>query len=235
LEIPSTPTPIAAAIPSTTTTAGASGSIGQTVRTRLGGALGAFGLTIDAVNDEVTSAPADVPGEGGAAGEAAGGRAFCPNVTPGILSPLAQQSCMWRTVASPPHFRGSGVAPNGERHDESPLRYRSWDLRSCCLRGAGMRSSLPRLNPHMGSTPNKPLRKRTTAAVTLVIYGWYESQPGTLAWVFPSLAAALRAVSAMRNAVRWLIVKGRRVADSEMEIDIDAIRAAGGVLVERAV
>ena len=27
--------------------------------------------------------------------------------------------------------------------------------------------------------------------VTLVIYGWYDSQPGTLAWVFPELRAAL--------------------------------------------
>jgi hypothetical protein len=79
-------------------------------------------------------------------------------------------------------------------------------------------------------------RRAPTSAVTLVIYGWYESQPGTLAWVFPSLAAALRAVSAMRNAVRWLILEGRRVAEGDdIEIDVDALRRNGAVLVERAV
>jgi hypothetical protein len=84
-------------------------------------------------------------------------------------------------------------------------------------------------------TPSKTPKKRASSAVTLVIYGWYEIEPGTLAWVFPSLAAALRAVSAMRNAVRWLIVRGRQVADDQMEIDVEALRRAGGVLVERAV
>jgi hypothetical protein len=80
----------------------------------------------------------------------------------------------------------------------------------------------------------KPAKRRSSAPVTLVIYEWYESQPGTLAWVFPSLSAALRAVHAMRNAVRWLIVRGRQVADDEVEIDVDALRRAGGVLIERA-
>jgi len=76
-------------------------------------------------------------------------------------------------------------------------------------------------------------RKRTGDAVTLVIYGWHESQPGTLAWVFPSLKAALRAVRAMRNAVRWLIVEGKRAVEGDT--DIDALRRAGRVLVERGV
>ena len=93
-----------------------------------------------------------------------------------------------------------------------------------------MRASLDRLRTHMSRTP----RRRSASAVTLVIYEWYESQPGTLAWVFPSVAAALRAVRAMRNAVRWLIVKGQQVAEGDAEIDVDAIRRAGGVLVERA-
>jgi hypothetical protein len=84
-------------------------------------------------------------------------------------------------------------------------------------------------------TASRASRRAPTSAVTLVIYGWYESQPGTLAWVFPSLAAALRAVSAMRNAVRWLIVEGRRVAEGDVEIDVDALRRNGAVLVERAV
>jgi len=69
-------------------------------------------------------------------------------------------------------------------------------------------------------------------AVTLVIYGWHESEPGTLAWVFPSVGAALRAVRAMRNAVRWLIVRGRQAFDRE--VDLEALRRAGVVIVEGA-
>jgi hypothetical protein len=69
-------------------------------------------------------------------------------------------------------------------------------------------------------------------AVTLVIYGWRESEPGTLWWVFPSLQAALRAVRAMRNAIAWLIVKGRMTLDGE--VDVDALRRAGAVLIESA-
>ena len=76
------------------------------------------------------------------------------------------------------------------------------------------------------------MKKPRRAAVTLVIYGWRESEPGTLAWVFPSLQAALRAVRAMRNAIAWLIVKGRMALDGEF--DVDALRAAGAVLVESA-
>jgi hypothetical protein len=67
-------------------------------------------------------------------------------------------------------------------------------------------------------------------AVTLVIYGWRESEPGTLSWVFPSLQAALRAVRAMRNAIAWLIVKGGMALDGE--VDVEALRRAGSVLVE---
>jgi hypothetical protein len=77
--------------------------------------------------------------------------------------------------------------------------------------------------------------RRAAHEVTLVIYGWYESEPGTLAWVFPSLGAALRAVQAMRNAMNWLIVKGQQVFDGDMEIDVAALRQRGGVLIERTV
>jgi hypothetical protein len=73
---------------------------------------------------------------------------------------------------------------------------------------------------------------KTTGAVTLVIYGWSESQPGTLAWVFPSVRAALRAVRAMRNAIRWMIVKGREVFEGE--VDLDALRRSGRILMEVA-
>jgi hypothetical protein len=85
-----------------------------------------------------------------------------------------------------------------------------------------MRSHLRRLASRMAT--------KTTGAVTLVIYGWSESQPGTLAWVFPSVRAALRAVRAMRNALRWMIVKGREVFEGD--VDIDALRRSGRILME---
>lgn len=75
------------------------------------------------------------------------------------------------------------------------------------------------------------MRKPGAEGVTLVIYGWRESEPGTLAWAFPSVRAALRAVRAMRNAVGWLVVEGRRVFDGD--VDLFALRTAGGILVEQ--
>lgn len=45
--------------------------------------------------------------------------------------------------------------------------------------------------------------------VTLVVESWRGGvQPGRLSWVFPSLAAALEAASALRNAATWRIVRG---------------------------
>jgi hypothetical protein len=85
-----------------------------------------------------------------------------------------------------------------------------------------MRSHLRRLATRM--------TKKTSGAVTLVIYGWSESQPGTLAWVFPSVRAALRAVRAMRNALRWVILKGREAFEGD--VDIDALRQSGRILLE---
>jgi hypothetical protein len=67
--------------------------------------------------------------------------------------------------------------------------------------------------------------------VTLVIYGWEGNEPGTLSWVFPSVESALRAVRALRNAVRWLVVAGAR-ATTAMR-DVDEIRRRERVLVER--
>jgi hypothetical protein len=74
------------------------------------------------------------------------------------------------------------------------------------------------------------MRKAKPDAVTLIIYGWRESQPGTLAWVFPSLRSALRGVRAMRNAIAWCVVKGRRTY--EEDFDVDALRRGGAVLIE---
>jgi len=65
--------------------------------------------------------------------------------------------------------------------------------------------------------------------VTLVVYEWHNVQPGVLSWVFPSLAAARQAVRAMKNAVRWLVVRGRR---DEPPADVDEERARGTVLEE---
>jgi len=44
--------------------------------------------------------------------------------------------------------------------------------------------------------------------VTLIVYGWKVVEPGTLWWVFPSVAAAVAAAHAMTNAAKWAIVKG---------------------------
>lgn len=92
-----------------------------------------------------------------------------------------------------------------------------------------------RLQPSRLKSRMPRARQSAPAAheVTLVIYGWHESQPGTLAWVFPSLAAALRAVGALRNAVEWLIIEGKRIFDGD--VDVDALRRAGRVLIESPV
>lgn len=74
------------------------------------------------------------------------------------------------------------------------------------------------------------MRGAQRQAVTLVVYGWRESEPGTLAWVFPSVRAALRAVRALRNAIGWLIVRGKQAFDGD--VDVVALRRAGAVLVE---
>jgi hypothetical protein len=92
----------------------------------------------------------------------------------------------------------------------------------------GMGSTLRRLRSRM---------RTRRSGVTLVIYGWYDSQPGTLAWVFPSLRAALHAVRALRNAMGWLIVEGKRARDGDDgedagEVDVDSWRRVGRVLAE---
>jgi hypothetical protein len=77
--------------------------------------------------------------------------------------------------------------------------------------------------------PKRRFRFPGWKQVTLIVYGWHESQPGTLAWVFPSLKAAVRAVRALRNAVKWLIVAGKR----DDATNVDEIRRRGLVLLER--
>ncbi len=69
---------------------------------------------------------------------------------------------------------------------------------------------------------------QTVRAVTLIVYGWRDNAPGTLAWVFPSAKSARAAVRALRNAVGWLIVAGRRVVSTEA--DVARLLASGDVL-----
>jgi hypothetical protein len=73
------------------------------------------------------------------------------------------------------------------------------------------------------------MAKRFGKAVTLIVYGWRENAPGTLAWVFPSKRSAIRAVRVLRNAMGWLIVKGQQAAEG---IDVDEVRRTGLVLCE---
>ncbi|HEY2513728.1 MAG TPA: hypothetical protein VGI39_22830 [Polyangiaceae bacterium] len=77
--------------------------------------------------------------------------------------------------------------------------------------------------------------------VTLVVYGWKNVEPGTLSWVFPSVGAAVAAARAMKNAVRWAIVAGRRGEEAndaeendETEDPLAEARAKGAVLIEQA-
>jgi hypothetical protein len=84
--------------------------------------------------------------------------------------------------------------------------------------------------------------------VTLVVYGWKSVEPGTLSWVFPSVSAAVAAARAMKNAVKWAIVAGRRETDEAADAEgsdgdddsarqddaLDEARASGAVLIEQA-
>jgi hypothetical protein len=61
--------------------------------------------------------------------------------------------------------------------------------------------------------------------VTLIVYSWENVQPGTLSWLFPTFRAAVSAAYAMKNAVKWAIVRGD-------ENNIDAARVSGRVMIE---
>ncbi len=70
--------------------------------------------------------------------------------------------------------------------------------------------------------------------VTLVVYGWKSVEPGTLSWVFPSVGAAVAAARAMKNAVRWAILAGRRSTSDDEDEGLEQARAHGAVLIEQA-
>ena len=82
---------------------------------------------------------------------------------------------------------------------------------------------------YLAATGEARRAKKAADQVTLIVYGWHNVEPGTLSWVFPSYEAALAAAQAMRNAVRWAIVAGRRSITS-----IEDAREAGAVLAEQA-
>lgn len=86
-----------------------------------------------------------------------------------------------------------------------------------------------RVEQSMMSGPSEPESGTfmVSMPVTLVVEEWQNVQPGRLAWVFPGLALALEAASAMRNARRWTIVAGRTS-------DIEQARELGTVLAESA-
>lgn len=66
--------------------------------------------------------------------------------------------------------------------------------------------------------------------VTLVVYEWHNVEPGTLWWVFPSVQAALSAARAMKNAVKWAVITGKRTA----KVDVEVERQTGQVIAEQA-
>lgn len=85
----------------------------------------------------------------------------------------------------------------------------------------------PAMDEPESSVQMTPHRQRSAEAVTLVVYGWSNVAPGTMAWPFPTLESALAAARTMKNATRWAVVSG-----TEPVLDVDDARATGRVLVE---
>ena len=94
-----------------------------------------------------------------------------------------------------------------------------------------MKRIRPLLRLSQRSSTANPSLARAVSSVTLIVYGWDVNEPGTLSWVFPSVSSAMSAVRALKNAVRWLIVAGRRAASDSL--DIDDVRLHERVLLER--
>jgi hypothetical protein len=87
------------------------------------------------------------------------------------------------------------------------------------------------VSPFQPALPGGPSTSLPREPVTLIVFGWNSVEPGTLAWVFPSVGAALTAARAMTNAVKWAIVAGSPSGD-EM-VDVATARASGAVLFEQ--
>jgi hypothetical protein len=87
------------------------------------------------------------------------------------------------------------------------------------------------VSPFQAALPRGTSASLPREPVTLVVYGWNSVEPGTLAWVFPSVGAALTAARAMTNAVKWAIVAGSPSDDER--VDVATARASGAVLFEQ--
>ena len=85
--------------------------------------------------------------------------------------------------------------------------------------------------PDLQSLRKRPVRSADPLEheVTLIVHGWDNVQPGAMAWVFPNVRHAIAAANAMRNAIAWTIVRGKRPATA-----LDEVRLAGAVLVEHS-
>jgi hypothetical protein len=85
--------------------------------------------------------------------------------------------------------------------------------------------------PDLQSLRKRPARSADPLEheVTLIVHGWDSVQPGPMAWVFPNVRHAIAAANAMRNAIAWTIVRGKRPATA-----LDEVRLAGAVLIEHS-
>ena len=131
----------------------------------------------------------------------------------------------------------SGVYVVKREHAQHAIAQQNAQARSAQARDEGARDTEAR-NPHDHDAHAQDEMGRRMVMmnpllehVTLVVYGWHNVEPGTLSWVFPSVTAAVAAARAMKNAVRWAIVAGRREASDDDLIDA---RAHGAVLIEQA-
>jgi hypothetical protein len=129
------------------------------------------------------------------------------------------------TAAAKHARRPSKPAPAGESDETSEVSIPSMDS------GVYLKVFLPAVATQAALYAlSAPEREELQEHVTLVVYGWNNVQPGTLSWVFPSLHAALGAARAMRNAVRWIVVRGERAVDEDARVD--EVRATSAVLAE---
>lgn len=69
-------------------------------------------------------------------------------------------------------------------------------------------------------------------SVTLIIYSWKSVEPGTLSWVFPSVAAAVHAARTMTNALEWAVIAGNPFRAGRNDVTLAKVRADGQVLLE---
>jgi hypothetical protein len=118
---------------------------------------------------------------------------------------------------------------SGFRHATVAAATRAWRRRRARWR-AGMETTPERFMQGANVRGSMPI----IDSVTLIIYGWKSVQPGTLSWVFPSVAAAAHAAHAMTNAARWAVFAGNRPprAEERAEVSLARMRAEAKLLLE---